>query len=211
MNKKGIDNIWYFALSIFFIMFVALLWVSTATPLEYTVETGRKQAILFNMYITAEQIRNYVEESARLSTFYALRQMEVPIDRADCFADVDGKIEFSEIHFTLAMRKYLELYSLENMYSDVNPPLYGVFYWNPAHTPPVSERGTLADEATHSTAAKSRLYVPPIDGGTKIRITGTADGDIQIINQRYSVIYSASPTFEIEVTCQEYEDFMEDL
>lgn len=208
MNKKGIANIYWFAMAIFIIILVGIAWMSTATPLEYTAETGRKQAIIFNMYITAEQIRNYVEESAKLSTFYALREMGVAIDDATCFNNVNDVREFSEVHFTQAMELYLELFPLENQYSDMIAPIYGVFWWD-SHVPntnPITDQGTLTDTGT---AATSKLEVQ--DAGATLEIIGIADGDIMIINQRYLVIYEANPNFRITVTCQQYEDFMEDL
>jgi len=197
MKKKGLANIYWFVMAIAVVFIVGVAWMSTSyKPIKYTSETGRQQAVVFNGYITAEQVRNYAEESARLAAFNALAAKGVPFDKVDCFdfATPDDEDHFAEVLFSEFINAYMSEYPLENQYSDIFPPLYGNFKW-------VNAPWTGDD-------LDSISRLEPSAGNRQLIIQASPNGDIQVWNSRYYFIYSAEGAFMITVNCTEYEDYI---
>ncbi len=208
MNKKGLANIYWFVIAVAVLIIVGIAWLATETnPINYTSEMGRRQAVTLNGYISAEEVRMYNEEAAKLSVFYLLRELGVPKTCAgtnNCFDfslwSINGD-EFAGQLFSSAMEEYIIAHPLNNQYSDIVPAIYHRFHWtaNSAIPPP----SPLPPESD----APSWMY--PMNGGEDLRIIGVSDGDTQVWNSRYFFIYSISGVIDVTITSDEYKEYMD--
>lgn len=196
MNRKGLSAIYWFIMAIAIILIVGIAWMSTEiSPLEYTAETGRQQAIVFKMYVEAEQIRSYSEEAITSAAFYTLQEMGISETKLDCF----NRNDFYDLGFNNSFSKYvndyIEALPLETPYSDLIPPTYGPFKW--------SESLVMLGE---DDASVSRIE--SIDGGTRLKVSASPDGDIVGLNSIYAIMYFARGELELIISCQEYREYM---
>ncbi|MDD3492395.1 MAG: hypothetical protein PHZ19_02715 [Candidatus Thermoplasmatota archaeon] len=185
--KKGMSPIWWLVLTVVVVLIVSTAWLATAKPIDYPIKKGREQQVVFNAYVTAEEVRNYAEGAAKLATFATLREMKVePSNNCFDFTD-EEKNEFIKI-FNQAMELYMQLHPLENQWSDIFPCEYESF-----------------DEFVGdiNEGVKSKF----INNGNKIRIIGYPRGKIQVFNSRYIFMYSLDGSIDVEVSCKDYENY----
>lgn len=198
MSKKGIANIYWLVMAVAVILIVAMAWISASNPVQYTAETGREQSVFFNAYVTAEEIRNYAEESARLSAFQCLQERNISPGTSNCF-NITGSVSRDSfaLDFTKNLNSYMIEHPLQNAYSETITPTYGDFMWESPPFSPTTENTT------------SVIYSK--NGGSKLAVKGSPEGDIQIINNRYTFLYRASGAINLTVTCKEYENYQHKL